>query len=188
MSDLSFERLKEIGDRYGVQVEKVSDPSKAGFFMTQADGSNRKLTTDELMEMILPGSMELLSKPSRIDEVKNAMKKLVSDHREAVEDHEDYSQGEADEDLCQMLTQRLNKESFSIKDQKGIPYGGNGGKGDNASLQEIWKIVRDDCFSEQKWIVWDHEEIPCPSNEKDYERFSDFVRYIAQGYKIPYQL
>lgn len=188
MSDLSFERIKEMADKYGIRVEKADDSREGGFHLKQKDGSTKKLSVDEMMEYILPGSMELLRKPSRIEELKSKMNKLVSNYREAVADDDSYSQGEADEELSNLLDQHLLKESFSLVDLYHVPYGGTGGKGDHATLQSLWMMVKNDLFSEQKWIVWDEVSIPCPSDEQDYDRFGDFVRYIARSYGISYQL
>ena len=83
---------------------------------------------------------------------------------------------------------RLNRERFLILDDKRISYGGNQGVGEHTTLHTPWKIIKDDVFTEQAWILWDDVLVATPKQEDDYDRYSDFMRYMAQSYNIPYRL
>lgn len=182
VSALTYEKLKEIADRYGIEVSQAQEGERGGFFLAQPDGSNREITVDELMEHVLPGSMELLGKQSGLEALKSAMKKEVSDYREAVADDEDYCQGEADEELKHSLERRLHREHIAIVSKR------DGHVIADLSLETVWRVAQNVSVAEDRLIVWDDISVPAPSNERDVERFGDFTRYLAREYGIPYCL
>lgn len=179
---LTYEKLKEIADRYGIEVSQAGEGERGGFFLAQPDGSKREMTVDELMENVLPGSMKLVSKPNGLEAVKSAMKKEVSDYRDAVSDDEEYCQGEADEELKHSLERRLHRANIAIVSKR------DGHLIADLSLETVWRVAQNVGAAEDRLIVWDDVSVPAPLSEIDVERFGDFISYIAKQYGIPYQL
>ncbi|WPS85589.1 hypothetical protein SMD22_00590 (plasmid) [Brevibacillus halotolerans] len=183
MSELSFGRMKELDERFGIKDGKAKDSVRGGISLSQQDSSGRALIMDELMESMLPA--KLPDKLSRIQLLKKAMDKEVSDYREAVADDETYSQGEADEELHDSLVCRLYKEKFTLIHKL------EGEHHDNikdSTINIVWKMIKDSLDLENYLIEWDGVLIPAPTKKRDYERFGDFICYIASKYEISYQL
>lgn len=130
-------------------------------------------------------SLELGNKPSRIETLRKAMKKEVSDYREAVADDEDYPEYEANEELESAFERRLFQEKFTLLHKSsGSPH-------ENArevKISIVLKTLKDIWDLENYLIEWDGVIVPAPSEHLILERFGDFTRYIANQYEIPYQI
>ncbi|MFF2532268.1 hypothetical protein ACFVS2_25495 [Brevibacillus sp. NPDC058079] len=185
MNEESFKKAKKLGEKLGIQVERAKEGEKGGIFLDQTDGSSRELSTDDLIEMMFPGSIELLNKPSRVDFLRKAMEKEISDYREAVADDESYSQMEADEELRESFERRLFQEKFTLLHRiGGIPHE----HAKEIKWNMIWRILKDINDLDNYLIEWDGVFIPAPNDHRRLERFSDFTRYIANQYGISCQL
>lgn len=117
----------------------------------------------------------------------SSMEREVKDYKEALSEDSSFYQDEADEELWLSLVRKLNGESFTLlKKSDNTPYKGMNGDGENVSFQTIWEIVRRTPYLERLVLVYKDRTLELPSELSDYERFGDFVRYVARGLNIPY--
>jgi hypothetical protein len=189
MKDSLFDWMKEIEDNEEeIQFEEPKKEEWEAYSekVNLPDGTEIEvLSSEEVRKLVVPDSLLLPNEPNRIEVLKSAMQKEISDYREAVAEDESYCQGEADEELYLSLVRRLYKERFTLVSKlDGKPC-------DNAkdtTINVIWNAVKDFIELENYLIVWDEEVIPVPTDQKDFERFGDFVRYVARQYGISYQL
>jgi hypothetical protein len=183
MSELSIERIKEIADHCGIEMRELPVGEAGGFMIKQSCETTKKLSIDELMECILPGSLELISRPYQVDIIKEKMNIQVAQYREALADDDSYSQSEADDELTNILTRMLQNERYVLLSyNKYSPMNGK------LTLEQLWKSIAQGVFGEYAEIEWDEIRIPAPTSQKDFERFGDFIRYIARNYQISYQI
>lgn len=80
---LTFERLKELGEQYGIHVEQASDKRAGGFYKRNPDGTERKMEVHDFMEFLLPGStkqLEDMNKEEEAKEIIHVMQKYSSVH------------------------------------------------------------------------------------------------------------
>jgi hypothetical protein len=117
------------------------------------------------------------------------MQREIKDYREALSEDSSFHQEEADQELYLSMVRKLNEQSFTLlKKSDQHPYKGINGNGENVPLNTIWDIVRRTPYLEQMTLHYLDKTMELPTQSKDYERFGDFVRYVANELQIPYRV
>lgn len=117
------------------------------------------------------------------------MKNEIEECKQALVEEPSFQKEEANEELWYTLIQKLNEISFSLiyKDDQTF-YDGINGSGKNLSITDAWNILRRNPSVNRLLLMYQEHSIELPDDQTIYERLNDFIRYVADSLKIPYQV